>query len=63
VSPAGGYGSYAPGERLGTYRTGLEVLVTDEAGKSFISGEDFAIAIADEIETPRHRNLRFTVGY
>ena len=63
VSPAGGYGSYAPGERLGTYRTAFEVLVTDEVGKSFISGEDFAIAMADEIETLRHQNIRFTVGY
>jgi putative NADH-flavin reductase len=25
--------------------------------------EDFAVAMLDEIETPRHVNRRFTVGY
>ncbi|HTN54887.1 MAG TPA: NAD-dependent epimerase, partial [Microbacterium sp.] len=28
-----------------------------------ISGADFAIAVVDEIERPRHRRGRFTVGY
>jgi uncharacterized protein len=32
-------------------------------GTSGISMEDFAIALADEIETPRHSRRRFTVGY
>jgi len=63
ISPAGGYGSFAKGERLGTYRLGGDVLVTDANGKSYISGEDFAIAVADEIENPKHHNVRFTVGY
>lgn len=63
ISPAGGYGKFAPGERLGHYRLGGDVLVTDAEGKSFIGGEDFAIAVADEIENPKHRNQRFTVGY
>mgnify|MGYP000499946505 CR=1 FL=1 len=63
VSPAQWYGSYVPGERLGAYRLGLEVLITDENGKSAIGGEDFAIAIVDEIETKTHRNQRFTLGY
>jgi putative NADH-flavin reductase len=63
ISPAGGYGKFAPGERTGAYRLGGDVLVTDAEGKSFIGGEDFAIAVADEIETPQHHNVRFTVGY
>lgn len=63
ISPAGGYGKFAPGQRLGHYRLGTDVLVTDAEGKSFIGGEDFAIAVADEIENPKHRNQRFTVGY
>lgn len=63
ISPAGGYGKFAPGQRLGHYRLGGDVLVTDAEGKSFIGGEDFAIAVADEIESPKHRNVRFTVGY
>jgi len=63
VHPAGGFGSWAPGERTGTYRTGGDVLVTDEAGESFISGADFGIAVLDEIESPMHVRQRFTVGY
>lgn len=63
VHPAGGFGAFAPGERTGQYRTGGDVLVTDDEGNSFISGEDFAIAIVDEIETPQHSRARFTVGY
>ena len=37
VSPAAGYGAYAPGERTGSYRVGGDVLLTDDAGTSFIS--------------------------
>jgi putative NADH-flavin reductase len=39
------------------------VLLTDEDGESFISGEDLALAVVDEIETPRHSRARFTVAY
>ena len=63
VSPADVYGSYAPGPRIGTYRTGGDIVVRDAEGRSYISGEDFAIAFVDEIESGRHRNRRFTVGY
>lgn len=41
----------------------LEQLLTDAEGKSRISQEDYAIALLDEIESPRHRRARFTVGY
>lgn len=50
-------------ERRGTYRLGKDDLLTDAEGKSSISFPDFAIAMADEIETPRHSRQRFTVGY
>jgi putative NADH-flavin reductase len=63
VSPAAGFGSYAPGEATGSYRVGGDVLVTDADGKSFISGADFALAFVDEIEQGRHRRQRFTIGY
>lgn len=63
LSPAAGYGRHNVGEKLGHYRSGNEVIVTDDAGVSFISGEDFAIAFVDEIEKPAHKNERFTVGY
>lgn len=63
IHPAGGFGGFNPGERRGTYRDGGDVLVVDENGESFISGEDFAVAVIDEIESPKHSRGRFTVGY
>jgi putative NADH-flavin reductase len=63
VSPPAGFGSYAPGEALGTYRLGGDVLLTDDEGGSFIGGADFARALVDEIEQPAHRRARFTVAY
>jgi len=63
VHPAAGFGAFNPGERTGRYRVGGDVLVTDEAGQSFISGPDLAIAVLDEVESPRHHRERFTVGY
>jgi len=63
VSPAAGFGSYNPGQPTGKYRVGGDILLTDESGKSEISGADFALAFVDEIETPRHHRTRFTVAY
>ncbi|MDQ1131080.1 NAD(P)-dependent oxidoreductase [Microbacterium sp. SORGH_AS_0888] len=63
VHPAGGFGVWAPGERTGSYRDGGDVLVVDEAGESYISGADLAVAVLDEIEDPKHHRGRFTVGY
>lgn len=63
IHPAGGFGAWAPGERTGTYRDGGDVLVVDEQGESYISGADLAVAVLDEIEDPKHRRERFTVGY
>lgn len=63
ISPAGGFGAFAPGEALGTYRTGGDVLLVDDEGQSFISGADFGLAVVDEIEHPAHRRQRFTVAY
>lgn len=63
IHPAGGFGAWAPGERTGVYRDGGDVIVTDEAGESFISGADLAVAVLDEIENPKHSRERFTVGY
>lgn len=50
-------------ERRGQFRLGGDELLTAADGKSSISFPDFAIAMVDEIETPRHRRQRFTVGY
>lgn len=63
VSPAGEYGSYAPGETTGSYRTDDDLLVVNADGTSEISGTDYALAFVDEIATPKHRNARFTTGH
>lgn len=62
VSPAAGFGAYAPGEATGTYRTGGDVLLTDDEGRSELSGADLATALVDEVERPAHRRTRFTVA-
>jgi putative NADH-flavin reductase len=35
----------------------------DDKGNSRISMEDYAIALVDELENPKHEGQRFTVGY
>jgi putative NADH-flavin reductase len=55
--------SIQPGERTGKFRLGLDHLIEDDEGQSRISREDFAIAILDELEKPRHVRKRFTAGY
>lgn len=52
-----------PGERTGRFRLGADQLLTDSHGRSWISMEDFAIAMVDEMEQPKHLRQRFTVGY
>jgi putative NADH-flavin reductase len=54
---------FGPGERTGSFRLGKDDLLADAEGKSHISYEDYAIALLDEIEQPRHSRQRFTVGY
>ncbi|MGA8096591.1 MAG: NAD(P)-dependent oxidoreductase [Steroidobacteraceae bacterium] len=51
------------GTRTGKFRLGNDQLLFDKAGKSSISLEDYAIALVDELERPRHIRARFTVGY
>jgi putative NADH-flavin reductase len=51
------------GERTGKFRLGGDQLLTDANGKSRITFEDYAIAMADEVENPKHSRRRFTVGY
>jgi uncharacterized protein len=53
---------FVPGERTGKFRLGDDYLLTGDQG-STISLEDYAIAMADEIESPKHIRRRFTVGY
>ena len=54
---------FNPGERTGKFRLGSDQLLSDASGKSSISFEDYAVALVDELEQPRHVRARFTVGY
>lgn len=63
LSPAASFGAWNAGTKLGHYRLGDEILVVDEKGESFISGEDYALAFMDEIDKPAHHRARFTVAY
>jgi len=60
IAPAG---YFVPGERTGKYRTGTNNLVSDEKGESRITYADYAIALVDEIEKPKHERALFSVGY
>ena len=55
--------SIQPGARTGKFRLGGDRLLEDAQGQSRISREDFAVAIVDEIENPKHRRQRFTAAY
>ncbi|SFK78125.1 hypothetical protein SAMN03159341_101546 [Paenibacillus sp. 1_12] len=49
------------GKRTGSYQKGLDHLLVNSKGESYISYADYAIAVVDEIEKPQHANQRFTV--
>lgn len=53
---------FTAGERTGKFRLGQDTLLSNDQGSS-ISFEDYAIALVDELEQPRHVRRRFTVGY
>ncbi|ARQ00489.1 NAD(P)-dependent oxidoreductase [Pseudorhodoplanes sinuspersici] len=51
------------GQRTGKFRIGGDQLLVDDKGNSTISFEDFAVAMADELEQHKHSRQRFTVAY
>ena len=59
-SPAG---TLEPGKRTGKFRLGKDNLIIDENGISHISVEDYAVAMVDELDNPKHHCERFTIGY
>lgn len=63
LSPAANLGNLQYGKRTGKYRVGKDDLLVDEKGDSFISVEDYAVAMIDELENPKHHKERFTVAY
>lgn len=62
-SPAGNLGNMESGVRTGKYRLGKDDMLFDEKGESFISVEDYAVAMIDELEQKRHHHERFTAAY
>lgn len=59
-SPAG---TLEAGKRTGKFRLGKDNIIVDEKGNSHISVEDYAMAMVDELEIPKHHYERFTIGY
>jgi putative NADH-flavin reductase len=51
-----------PGERTGQYRLGTDAPLMNGDAPGQISVADLAVAIVDELETPRHVKQRFTVA-
>lgn len=54
--------SIAPGTRTGKLRVGTDFVIFNEKGESGISAEDYAVALVDELEDPRHVRGCFTVA-
>lgn len=59
LSPAGFFNP--EGKRTGSYQKGEDNFMFNNAGESYVSYADYAIALVDEIENPQHINKRFTV--
>ena len=53
----------APGPRTGKFRIGADELLMDGDKPAGLSVADLAVAIVDEIETPKHIRKRFTAAY
>jgi putative NADH-flavin reductase len=54
---------FVEGERTGELRVGKDDLLVSSEGRSWITFADYAIAMIDEVEVPKHSRQRFTVGY
>ncbi|MGE7837800.1 NAD(P)-dependent oxidoreductase [Viridibacillus arvi] len=50
------------GPRTGQYIAGIDHLLVNTKGESYVSYADYAIAVLDELENPKHLNERFTVA-
>jgi uncharacterized protein len=54
---------FVPGERTGEFRLGGDQVLVDAGGRCRISLQDYAVAMIDELEQPRHLGQRFCVAY
>ncbi|AFS70555.1 NAD(P)-dependent oxidoreductase [Exiguobacterium antarcticum] len=59
ISPAAFFDPEGP--RTGTYQLAKDVLTVNAAGESYVSYDDYAIALADEVEHHRHDQERISV--
>jgi uncharacterized protein len=62
VSPALGFGSFAPGEQTGEYRRGDEVAVVPDGGGE-ISAPDYALGFVDLIEAGGHERSQMNLAH
>ena len=51
----------AKGMRTGRYQIGEDSILFNSKNKSYVSYPDYAVALLDEVEQPRHVNKRFTI--
>jgi putative NADH-flavin reductase len=54
---------FKAGERTGKFRYGMDEMLMTADGPTSISYEDMALAIVDELESPRYLRERITIGY
>jgi hypothetical protein len=54
---------FVEGQRTGKFRIGKDDLLVSSEGRSWITFADYAIAMLDEVQAPKHIRQRFTVGY
>jgi uncharacterized protein len=54
---------FEAGERTGKFRLGKTNLIADDKGNSRIYFEDYAVALADELEQPANERSQMSIGY
>ncbi|RAR45642.1 NAD(P)-dependent oxidoreductase [Paenibacillus sp. MDMC362] len=59
LSPAAFFNPH--GQRTGSYREGKDHVIVNSNGQSYVSYADYAIAVLDELEQPKHIYERYTV--
>ena len=49
------------GQRTGGYQEGKDHVIVNSNSQSYVSYADYAIAVLDELEQPKHIHERYTV--
>jgi putative NADH-flavin reductase len=63
LSPPVAFHGGGPTERTGRYRVGGDTPLNTGDGVGTISPADLALAVVDELETPKHVGKRFTIAW